>query len=186
VLRPYQQDPMSIAGVFSNIVEEENPFIAKISPELARKVRSQKLREALLRGEEVMGALHRQPTNTMLYMKFKVDQALQNTLDIGVAERISRAFIGDQDKDTAYALLFDANVRVREGQAYALGKDPLERAAALEAYNSINSGEQLKHLEAWEGIRGTEEVANRVTDFSMQPLAGRPKSLLLLLVRELK
>ncbi len=176
-LRPYQQDPGSIAGVFSTIAEEENPFTARISRQLAEKVRSKRLRDALLRGEEVMGALHRQPTNQMLYMKFKIDDAMTNTLDIGVAERISRSFIGDQDKDTAYALLFDANVRVENGKMIVAGKaNKLEAEAATEAYEAIHSGRQLENLEAWEGVKGTPEVANRVTGFEMKNLADRAEA----------
>lgn len=174
VLRPHLQDPLSIAGVFSNVIEEDNPFVARISPELAEKVRSSRLRKALLEGEEVLGALHRQPTNTMMYMRFKVDKTMYNTLDVGVAERISRAFIGDQDKDTAYALLFDANLRTREGQEFIYNAaNPLERDAASEALEAITSGRQLRNLEAWESVRGTEEVANRVTNFRMKSLVER-------------
>lgn len=172
-LRPHQYDPMGVSGVLATSAEQGEPFVAKISPEVVSKVHSARIREALLRGEEVMGALHRQPTNaSLMYMKYKMDKSLAGTLDIAVPERISRYLVGDQDKDTVNALLFDANIKMEGDKVITTGANQLEIDAANEALDYINNGKQLMELEAWESVMGTGEVARFNTTFEPPTLAG--------------
>ena len=59
-LRPYQYDPMAVPGFLSPSAERGDPSVARVSRQFAERVHSQRLRKALLEGEDVVGMIQRQ------------------------------------------------------------------------------------------------------------------------------
>lgn len=175
--RPHAYDPMGVSGVLGTAAEQGDPFVARLSPNVVKNIRSQRLREALMRGEEVVGALHRQPTNFMPFLKYRMDPALEGTKEIAVSERISRLMYGDVDKDSVNALLFDANLRMEGNKMIVEGAaNQIERDAAQEALDSIQGGKQEGILAAMEEVLGTSEVSRLNTDFAPKSLFDRAQS----------
>lgn len=161
-LRPYQFDPLAVPGFLSTSAEQGDPFVARVSEEWVSKVRSKRLRKALMQGEDVVGMIQRQPTNELLYMKYRLDTAMQGTMDVAVPEQVSRALMGDQDKDLINNILFDANLRTENGKMIVSeAGSRAEREAAEEALEAM-SGKQQKQLSIWQSIKGDEEIAARV------------------------
>lgn len=174
-IRPYEFDPMGVSGVLSIGAEGEDPFLAKISPEIAAEVRSQSLRKHLLEGGQAVGVIHRQPTNQLPYLRYQVDESLAGTRDIVTSERLARALMGDQDKDTVNALFFDAHIRMENNKAIVeKAANKMEREAAEEAVEAMaKGGKQHIQLEAWESVKGTSEVARFNTRFELSGLKAR-------------
>jgi hypothetical protein len=172
-LRPYVYDPMGVPGFLSTSAEQGDPFVARVSKQWVGKVRSKRLREALMKNEDVLGMLLRQPTNEALYMKYRLDPAMEGTMDVAVPETISRMYMGDQDKDLVNSLLFDANVRTEGGKmVVASAANPVERAAAEEAIEKM-SGQQQRQIEIWQSIKSADEIAKTNKTFELANLASR-------------
>lgn len=173
-LRPHQYDPMGVPGFLSTTAEQGDPFAAKVSRDWAQRIHSKRVRDALLRGESVVGMIQRQPTNEMMYMKYSIDEALKGTYDVAVPESVSRALMGDQDKDLVNSILFDANLRTENGKLIiASSSSDTERAAAEEGLAAM-SGIQHKQLAIWQSIKGDNEIASRAAvDWELKGLAGR-------------
>lgn len=160
-LRPHQFDPLAVPGFLSTSAEQGDPFVARVSQEWVGKVRSRRLRQALMAGEDVVGMIQRQPTNELLYMKYRLDPNMQGTMDVAVPEQVSRSLMGDQDKDLINNILFDANLRTENGKLVVAGAaGQLEREAAEEALESMGE-KQMKQLAIWQSIKGDEEIAAR-------------------------
>lgn len=162
-LRPYQYDPNGVPGFLSTTAEQGDPFVAKVSREWAEKAHSKRIRRALLQGEEVLGILHRQPTNELMYLKYKVDETLNGTMDVAVPESISRAYMGDQDQDLVNSFLIDANVRTENGKMIVTeAANSMERDAANEAIEAMGD-KQRKQLAIWQSLKGDEEIAAKAS-----------------------
>lgn len=173
-LRPYQYDPLGVPGFLSTSAEQGDPFVAKVSREWAERIHSKRLRKSLLEGGDVVGMIQRQPTNELLYMKYRVDPALSGTMDVAVPESVSRALMGDQDKDLVNNILFDANLRVENNKLIVSGAaNQAEREAAEEAIEAM-SGKQQKQLAIWQSIKGNEEIASKAkVDWELARLADK-------------
>lgn len=172
-LRPYQYDPYGVPGFLSTTAEDGDPFVARVSKEWASRVHSKRLRESLEKGHDVLGMIQRQPTNELFYMKYRIDPALEGTFDVAVPESVSRALMGDQDKDLVNNILFDANVRMQDNKLIVTSAaNQMERDAAEEAIEAM-SGKQQKQLQIWQDIKGTDEIARMNTDFELKSLAAK-------------
>lgn len=174
-LRPHQYDPLGVPGFLSTAAERGDPFAAKVSRDWAERIHSKRVREALLDGQEVVGMLQRQPTNEMMYMKYSVDPALNGTFDVAVPESVSRALMGDQDKDLVNSILFDANLRTENGKLIvSSAASQAEREAAEEGLAAMSGGLQDKQLKIWQSIKGDNEIAARASvDWELKSLAAR-------------
>lgn len=174
-LRPYQYDPLGVPGFLSTAAEQGDPFAARVSKQWVDRIHSKRLREALQRGEEVVGMIQRQPTNEMMYMKYRLDPALEGTYDVAVPESVSRALMGDQDKDLVNSILFDANLRTENGKLIVgQAASQAEREAAEEGLRAMSGGTQAKQLAIWQSLKGDEEIAARASvDWELKGLAAR-------------
>jgi hypothetical protein len=173
-LRPNEFDPLSVPGFLSTVGEGADPFIARVSPEWVSKVHSARLRDDLRKGQEVIGILHRQPTNELLYLKYKMDIGMKNTMDVAVPESISRAVMGDQDKDLVNSILFDANIRMQNNKLIVTSAaNQLEREAAEEGIAAMGE-KQMQQLAIWQSLKGDEEIAAKAAvDWELTSLASR-------------
>ena len=172
-LRPYQYDPMAVPGFLSTAGEQGDPFVARVSRQFAERVHSERLRKALMAGEDVVGMIQRQPTNELLYMKYRLDPNLEGTMDVAVPESVSRALMGDQDKDLVNNILFDANIRMEGDKLKVTGAgSQIEREAAEEAIEAMGD-KQRKQLAIWQEIKGADEIAKQNVNFEMASLAQK-------------
>ena len=172
-LRPYQYDPMAVPGFLSTSAEQGDPFVARVSRQFAERVHSERLRKALLEGEDVVGMIQRQPTNELLYMKYRLDPSLEGTMDVAVPESVSRALMGDQDKDLVNNILFDANIRMEGDKLKVTGAgNQIEREAAEEAIEAMGE-KQRKQLAIWQDIKGADEIAKQNVNFELATLAQK-------------
>lgn len=173
-LRPYQYDPYAVPGVLGVTSEQGDPFVARVGDEFVNRMRSASQRSALKNGDIVLGLLQRQPTNELMYLKYQYDPSFSGTMDVGVPERLSRAFYGDVDKDLVNNILIDAHVQIEKGKMrIASFANAAEKAAAEEAIEAIEGGRQYKRLAAWEEMMGTGDIANMVTSYTPKNLADR-------------
>lgn len=172
-LRPYQYDPLGVPGFLSTAAEQGDPFVARVSEQFVERIHSKRLRKALMAGEDVVGMIQRQPTNDLYYMKYRVDPALNGTFDVAVPESVSRALMGDQDKDLINNILFDANIRMEGNKAVvANAANQMEREAAEEALEMMN-GPQQRRMSIAQGIKGTDEIAMMNKDFELAGLSSK-------------
>lgn len=172
-VRPYQYDPMAVPGFLSTAGERGDPFVARVSRQFVERVRSERLRKALMAGEDVVGMIQRQPTNELLYMKYRLDPNLEGTMDVAVPESISRALMGDQDKDLVNNILFDANIRMEEGRLVVSdASSQIEREAAEEGIAAMGE-KQLQQLAIWQEIKGADEIAKQNVNFELASLAQK-------------
>jgi hypothetical protein len=172
-IRPYQFDPNATAGILGVTSEQGDPFTARVGDEFINNIRSEKVRNALLRGDTAVGILQRQPTNELMYLKYKYDKSFSGTMDVGISERTSRMFYGDVDKDLINNMFIDAHIRIEKGKMKILNaSNALEEAAAQEAIEAIEGGRQASRLAMWEKMMGTSEVASTITDYTPKPLTG--------------
>jgi len=173
-LRPHAFDPMGVSGVLGVAAEQGDPFLARLSPEVVASIRSQRVREALQRGEDVVGLLHRQPTNFLPFLKYRMDKSLAGTREIATSERVSRLMFGDVDKDNVNALFFDVSTRMENNKLVIHGwANDEERAAAQEALDAIQGGKQAQIISSMEEVLGTSEVANLNQGYTPKSLYGR-------------
>lgn len=171
-LRPYQYDPLGVPGFLSTAAEQGDPFVARVSEDWVKRVHSKRLRKAFGEGHDVIGLIQRQPTNELLYMKYRLDKSLNGTYDVAVPESVSRTLMGDQDKDLINSILIDANVRVEKGKMIVAGAaNQTEREAAEEGILAMET--QAKQLKIWQDIKGVDEIARMNVNFELTSLAEK-------------
>lgn len=161
-LRPYQYDPMSTSGILGVASERGDPFVARVGDDFVNRIHSKRVRDAMKSGDIVLGLPQRQPTNELMYLKYRYDPTFSGTMDVGMSEAASRMLYGDVDRDLTNNIFIDAHIRMENGKmVIASAANDAERAAAQEGIEALASGgRQERAMKAWQKLHGTNEIAN--------------------------
>lgn len=174
VLRPYQYDPYAVPGVLAVASERENLWVARVGEEIANDARTALQREAFRDPNGVvLGYMGRQPTNVITAHAYMLDPSFNGTRDIGVAERAARVHYGDVDRDPITSMFADVHARMENGKIKLVAwTTEADRKAALSMIDSIENPQsrQNRDLAIFEELMGTDEVANRVTEYTPKKL----------------
>jgi hypothetical protein len=138
-----------------------------ISEQMARRVRDEKIRDALLNGEEIMATAVRHPIQTAPYMRVRVaPEAGLGPNMIGMDERIRAMFGADDDKDILNLFFYRHGTQAER--------------EALAAVNNLSS-EQWKSAKTLEMLYGSSEDSRNVVsggtkDLQAMVMEGLEKS----------
>lgn len=170
-------------STYSNTLQNADPFQMFISEQMARRVRDNKIREALLNGEEILATAVRHPIQTAPYMKVRVaPEAGLGPNMIGMDERIRAMFGADDDKDILNLFFYRHGTQAeREGLASVnnLASEQWKSANLLEmlygstedSRNIIYSGKESLRKMVLEGIEKSGNTAGRSEQVT-QRMAG--------------
>jgi hypothetical protein len=121
-----------------------NPWEVAIGKAQARKIRSKKVRDALLNGEDVFAMLSREPVGHVPLVRVVLDPHLNKATGIGIDERIRALMMLDMDGDRPNISYLDSEDAIAEAREAVMNPKSSQNLDVPDLQNLVGVGDETR------------------------------------------